>query len=106
MRKCKDLIRELDNYKFKTDESVNSGFTGKPVDKDNHGINALEWIAMELPSNPADLLYGVYNKKGINIAEEKEEEEKKLAYWALSDEEERLSDLMSETPYDIAYNMW
>lgn len=106
MRKCKGLIQELDNYKFKADESLASGYTGKPVDKDNHGINALEWIAMELPANPADLLYGVYGKNGLNLTEENKKKEQKLANWALSDDEDRY-DLMTETPFDIVdYNMW
>ena len=102
---CQALIGELDNYKFKADESLNAGYTGKPVDKDNHGINALEWITMELPANPADLLYGVYNKQGVDISKQIEEEKKQEAYWALADEGEY--QVMSETPYDIVdYNMW
>lgn len=108
MRKCKGLIRELDNYKFKADESVDSGYTGKPVDKDNHGINALEWITMELPSDPKNLLYGVYGKDGVNLTPEEEEErqEKELINWALSDPEPEYKP-MEETPYDIvSYNMW
>jgi phage terminase large subunit len=107
-RKCKGLIRELDNYKFKADESVNSGYTGKPVDKDNHGINALEWITMELPADPKNLLYGVYGKDGIDLTpkEEEEQEERKLLNWALSDPEP-VDTLMDETPFDMVdYNMW
>lgn len=37
---CVDLNRELREYKFKADESMHSGFSGKPEDKNNHGINA------------------------------------------------------------------
>ena len=59
MRKCRRLIEEFDNYKFKADESLMSGFTGKPEDKDNHGINCVEWMCMELPADPRKLLYGV-----------------------------------------------
>ena len=108
MRKCKGLIRELDNYKFRADESLNSGYTGKPVDKDNHGINALEWITMELPADPKNLLYGVYGKDGVDLTPKEEEEKKEtqLLNWALSDPE--LKDtLMDETPFDMVdYNMW
>lgn len=105
MRKCKDLIRELDNYKFKADETLESGYTGKPVDKDNHGINALEWITMELPANPADLLYGVYNKQGKNVLDTKDDEQV-AQYWALADEEEA-NVLMDESPFDVVdYHMW
>lgn len=108
MRKCKGLIRELDNYKFKADESLNSGYTGKPVDKDNHGINALEWITMELPADPKNLLYGVYGKDGVDLTpkEEEEQQEKQLLNWALSDPEP-VDTLMDETPFDMVdYNMW
>ena len=88
MRKCKGLIRELDNYKFKADESLNSGFTGKPVDKDNHGINALEWITMELPADPKDLIHGVYGKGGVDLSKDPDElREEQAAYWALADPE-------------------
>lgn len=108
MRKCKGLIRELDNYKFRVDESLNSGYTGKPVDKDNHGINALEWITMELPADPKNLLYGVYGKDGVDLTPKEEEEKKEtqLLNWALSDPEPK-DTLMDETPFDMVdYNMW
>ena len=104
MRKCKGLIEELDNYKFKADESLHSGYTGKPVDKDNHGINALEWITMELPANPADLVYGIYNREGKDVTKLKDKKES-YEYWALA--EEPSDSLMEETPFDVVdYNMW
>lgn len=106
MRKCRGLIKELEEYKFKADESLDSGFTGKPVDKNNHGINALEWITMELPASPEKLIYGVYGKDGLDLTEQAEEDEKELAYWALADEEPEYVP-MDETPYDIVdYQMW
>lgn len=106
MRKCRALIEEFDNYKFKADESVMSGYTGKPEDKDNHGINAVEWICMELPADPSKLLYGVYNKKGVDISKELLEDEAKRDYWALADDEPSFQ-LMEEAPFDIVdYNMW
>lgn len=107
-RNCRGLITELDNYKFKADESLNSGFTGKPVDKDNHGINALEWITMELPADPKNLLYGVYGRDGVDLTPEDEEKEmdRQSLYWALSDPEPEYTP-MEETPFDIvSYNMW
>lgn len=104
MRKCKGLIEELENYKFKADESLHSGYTGKPVDKDNHGINALEWITMELPANPADLVYGIYNREGKDVTKLKDKKES-YEYWALADEP--VDSLMEETPFDVVdYNMW
>lgn len=106
MRKCRRLIEEFDNYKFKADESLMSGFTGKPEDKDNHGINCVEWICMELPADPRKLLYGVYNKFGKDISKELLEDEAKMEYWALADDEPEYQ-LMDEAPFDIVdYNMW
>lgn len=103
---CKALIEELDNYKFKADESLSSGYTGKPVDKENHGINALEWITMELPRDPKDLLYGVYNQKGERMDLREESEEVQTYKWIFADDEEDDS-LMNETPFDVVdYNMW
>lgn len=106
MRKCRGLIKELEEYKFKADESLDSGFTGKPVDKNNHGINALEWITMELPPDPKNLIYGVYGKDGLDLSQQADEDEKAIAYWALADDEPEYVP-MDETPYDIVeYSMW
>lgn len=69
MDNCKALIKELKDYKFRTDETMQSGFTGKPEDKNNHGINALEWIVMKLPADPGRLLYGIYNKDGQDVTQ-------------------------------------
>ena len=105
MKKCKALIEEFDNYKFKADESLESGFTGKPIDKDNHGINAVEWITMELPADPRNLLYGVYGKHGEDLTKAETEREVALDYWALADDNKATA-LMDETPFEIDYNMW
>ena len=105
MRKCKGLIWELDNYKFKADESLSTGFTGKPVDKDNHGINALEWITMELPADPKNLLNMVYGRDGNILSDDEAEKQKQRDYWALADPEEDKYKFMEETPYDVDYSM-
>ena len=61
---CDGLIRELKGYKF-PDRTLDSKKNfDKPIDKDNHGINPLEWIVMELPENPRNIIQGVYNKYG------------------------------------------
>lgn len=67
---CKDLIEELREYKFPSDDSSESGRKDKPEDKNNHLINPLEWIAMELPTNPAEAIYGIYSNKGYDIVEQ------------------------------------
>ena len=63
---------------------------------------------MELPSDPKNLLYGVYGKDGVNLTPEEEELEadKQAVNWALSDPEPEYK-AMDETPYDIvSYTMW
>jgi len=47
---CPVMIHELLGYKYpdrSLDKNVNSD---KPIDKNDHGISAAEWIAMEVPS--------------------------------------------------------
>lgn len=82
---CKALIAEISKYKFVADETLAAGYTGKPVDKDNHGINCAEWICMELPADPSKIMYGVYNKMGRDLMLA-EEPERQVDYWALSDD--------------------
>lgn len=98
-RSCSGLNRELVNYKFKSDESLLSGFTGKPVDKDNHGINALEWITMDLPSDPRNLVYGIYNRQGEDLTK-RNDPEKAAAFWALSDDYDDMHN-HREMPFDM-----
>lgn len=82
MRKCKYLIDQLREYKFKTDGTDEQNFTDKPVDKNDHAIVCLEWILMELPADPRNLLYGVYNKKAEDLTQTLEEKrEKEYAEW-------------------------
>ena len=104
---CEDLIFELKNYKFKADEANASGYSGKPEDKNNHGINALEWITMELPANPRNLTHGIYNKQGRNLVEEELERERELdpGFFALTDESDFTQTYYNDTPFDIVdYN--
>ena len=60
MNNCECLIRELRDYKFKAraNDMIN-GRDDKPEDKNNHAINPLEWIVMELPANPNNLIAGI-----------------------------------------------
>ena len=80
---CEALNKELAAYKFKADETEVSGFTGKPEDKNNHGINALEWITMEMPADPRNLVYGIYDKMGRDLTQELKESNPEA--FALSD---------------------
>jgi Phage terminase large subunit len=102
-RSCTGLNRELVNYKFKSDETLVSGFTGKPVDKNNHGINALEWIVMDLPSDPKNLLYGVFNRAGEDLTQH-QDPVKAAAYWALSDDNELTTNRSMPFDMEVDYN--
>lgn len=66
---CSYLIDELRDYKFppkKIGDSY-SRAQDKPVDKNNHAINPLEWICMALPADPAKLVYGSYDRWGNSL---------------------------------------
>ena len=85
---CTHLIKELKDYKFPSDDSSESGRKDKPEDKNNHLINPLEWIAMELPANPKDAVYGIYSNRGQNILEQRRKDEAQYQQWALKDPDE------------------
>lgn len=72
---CKNLINELKEYKFPSDLNAENGRKDKPEDKNNHLINPLEWIVMELPANPADILYGIYDTQGKDILKQRQLDE-------------------------------
>lgn len=102
---CQSLEKEMKEYKFKADETELSGFTGKPEDKNNHGINALEWIAMECPADPKNLVYGIYDKMGRDLT--KETQSADYGFHALMDEDDYRDMYENETPFDtVDYNMW
>ena len=60
---CVALIEELKEYKYEPSE-LGKPASGKPVDKNDHGISALEWIVMELPADPKMLYGGAYDESG------------------------------------------
>lgn len=70
MDNCPYLIKELSDYKFKTDENAENGLQDKPEDKNNHAINALEWIVMKLPADPKNLVGGIYSSNGRRLDEQ------------------------------------
>lgn len=61
---CTYFIDEILDYKFEERTLNNNKRDVKPKDKNNHAINPAEWMAMELPSDPKLLTYGVFNRKG------------------------------------------
>jgi hypothetical protein len=74
---CIELRAELEEYKFK-ERSLEKQHRNvdEPVDKNNHGINALEWICMRLPADPAKIVYGAYNSSGDKLDKDPEDLEK------------------------------
>lgn len=83
---CHYLIGEITDYKFQERTLDNAKRQVKPVDKNNHAINPLEWIVMELPSNPKYLTHGVYNLQGLKLGETRERN--KGIPWQLQDDHE------------------
>lgn len=64
---CMGLIKEVKEYKFPQRTLENPNPKDKPEDKNNHGVNALEWIIMELPDDPRNVVNGVYNRFGQDL---------------------------------------
>jgi len=86
---CPGLVKELRGYKFPERSLSNRKTTMTPVDKNNHGINALEWITMELPANPKDIIGGIYNRRGERIDIESDEaSEQDYVPFAIRDDDE------------------
>lgn len=69
---CTGLIKELKDYKWKPRTMDDTGWGNKPEDKNNHSINALEWITMELPADPRKMSYGILNKYGRDVTKPQE----------------------------------
>ena len=65
---CNTLIEELREYKFPPKKiGDTSKAQDKPMDKNNHRINPLEWICMALPADPSKLCYGSYDRYGRDL---------------------------------------
>ena len=83
---CDYLIKEIKDYKFKPKSLDDKDSKNKPIDANNHAINALEWITMELPANPNRLSLSGYDEFGRPISEEEEKAQLKMqSPWQLAD---------------------
>jgi len=60
---CEFLIEEALNWKWQKDKRTGE-WTNKPVDKNDHGIQALNFITVELPHNLSELNLSAYIKAG------------------------------------------
>lgn len=89
---CPALCKELRTYKFPERTLSNRKASMKPEDKNNHGINALEWICMELPSNPKDIIHGIFDRHGKAVVTQ-EDEARDYSYvpFAIRDDEDEES---------------
>lgn len=63
---CVNLIRELGGYKYKQ-QKLGAPVREEPVDRNNHSVDALQWICMKLPEKPSDLLFGAFNGYGQSL---------------------------------------
>lgn len=100
MKGCKSLVDELRALKYKPKANSNDNLSDKPEDGNDHATCCAEWITMELPADPKNLLYGVYGKSGEELDEEVKVVSDK-AYWQhiLSDESEESDD--GDGPFDM-----
>jgi phage terminase large subunit len=87
---CTYLIDELRDYKFppKKIGDSHSKAQDKPVDKNNHAINPLEWACMALPADPAKLMYGAYDKYGNDLTKPMKDDNGKWCPPQLRDDDE------------------
>ena len=68
---CPNFAAQIREMKFEQDSnSTTRPWKNNPEDKNDHAVVCAEWIVMELPKDPAKLLFGVYGKDGNIIIEE------------------------------------
>lgn len=93
---CDYLIKELKDYKFKPKTLNDTSSKNQPIDANNHAINALEWIGMELPANPNALCLTAYDEYGR--AYDEIERNKNKDPWQLSDDRDLYTQEYDQTP--------
>ena len=86
---CEELVDEIKEYRYPERTLSSSEKTAnKPVDKNNHSINPLEWACMELPSDPSKLVLGSFDRYGrsldVDIVRDRDD---KPVVWQLADVE-------------------
>lgn len=83
---CTELCDEIRDYRFpERTLSTPERSANKPVDKNNHSINPLEWICMALPSDPSKLMLGSFDKYGRNLDDLVQDQQGKNVVWQLAD---------------------
>lgn len=73
MDNCENLCREFKDYRYQP-QKLGQPTKEVPVDKNNHSIDALEWICMVLPEDPGKLMRGSFDGLGraLDLAREEE----------------------------------
>lgn len=89
MSNCFNVIREGREYKYSSgalDIEKNRG--EKPIDSNNHAMDALRYVIQELPDNPEDLVNEVYfnttktaGRKTFNFPKELQEDDTPVTEW-------------------------
>ncbi len=79
MDSCFNLKFELSEYKW--DVKKDKSYKQKPVDKNNHSIDAMEWILMKLPEDPSKLMLGAFS----NFTDGSENKPKDDGLWMFAD---------------------
>ena len=98
---CTTLIKELRDYKFAEIPGSGGQRSNKPEDKNNHRINALEWIVMELPADPKRLVRGIYDKYGRDVTTQKAIQRNHLPFALQDSPWESLPDPYANDAYGI-----
>lgn len=76
---CPKLCAELSDYKFpekSLDKNLGAN-ADKPVDKRNHGVNALEFVTMDIPTDLVVYRNSIYNSYG-RIDEQRRQQARKI----------------------------
>lgn len=90
-RSCVDLAREIVNYKYKEvtmDDAENKNLDERPIKNKDHSVDALRYMLMRLPENPADLIAPSFHQTGNYVTELNNAEMTQRVLQALREEEE------------------
>ena len=83
MDSCENLLREFKEYKW-APQKLGVSSREKPVDRNNHSIDALQFALMCLPEKPSDLTLGAYTGFGTRVGVQKP---KQAELWMFSDDD-------------------
>lgn len=93
---CDFLIKELKEYKFKPKTLDDKSSKNQPIDANNHSINALEWIGMELPANPNRLSLTGYDEFGYPL--DQNDDQSPNTPWQFEDDDDDTKEEYDQTP--------